>query len=471
MLCPDVVPTFLAFDSGDKSHKITKLVFTRLSADDAKLTSAFDGCFTLYNSRRQVVCQILVRTSSPNEVRKALEGVARRFRELGFEGPLLYSTDDCCHEEQMLSEVFATLRAHRISVALEGNFAPLVLPSYDRTSTYLTSQDKVMLAIGELQTLVNDATLSFVGLDAEWVPGESTAYGVDTLQISTTDGLAILIPRPLLVNPPDCLRNFLLDRKVAKVGRNIGPDVKRLVLGHGLDVNNVIDVGSRAKELKVVSRVNVSLDSLVRLLLKKALAGKGSTQLSRWDAAQLSDDQVVYALIDAYASALVYQQLIALEDADKIPSRTALSPGTILRLYNRGNSRVAAVANITDDVRDFEGVALGEDDVVVKLTHIIIPSTRLASGEGTLSQRGLNSKVVWKRQRTRLLPPSWSISENQQLLGRTWTDPIDHVTFRIVGFSYGNDGLRVDYVDNAQEDEEDEEPAWKTSSKRILQSR
>jgi len=32
------------------------------------------------------------------------------------------------------------------------------------------------------------------------------------------------------------------------------------------------------------------------------------------------------------------------------------------------------------------------------------------------------------------------------------------VTFRIVGFSYGNDGLRVDYVDNAQEDEEDEEP-------------
>jgi len=155
-------------------------------------------------------------------------------------------------------------------------------------------------------------------------------------------------------------------------------------LGHGLDVNNVIDVGSRAKELKVVSRVNVSLDSLVRLLLKKALAGKGSTQLSRWDAAQLSDDQVVYALIDAYASALVYQQLIALEDADKIPSRTALSPGTILRLYNRGNSRVAAVANITDDVRDFEGVALGEDDVVVKSTHIIIPSRRLASGEGTL---------------------------------------------------------------------------------------
>lgn len=42
------------FLSGDKSHKVTKLVFARLSADDAKLTAMFDGVFTLFNSRRQV---------------------------------------------------------------------------------------------------------------------------------------------------------------------------------------------------------------------------------------------------------------------------------------------------------------------------------------------------------------------------------------------------------------------------------
>ena len=112
-----------------------------------------------------------MRTSGQLEVRKALEGVARRFREYGFTGPLLYATDDCCHEEKMLSEVFETLRGHGISVCLEEKLPPLELPAYDRRISYLTNHSQVVAAIGELRLRVNKGSLRFVGLDAEWVPG------------------------------------------------------------------------------------------------------------------------------------------------------------------------------------------------------------------------------------------------------------------------------------------------------------
>lgn len=82
---------------------------------------------------------------------------------MGYDGPVLFSTDDCCHEEKLLMEVFTTLRSHRLSVLEEGQLPPLTLPSYNRTSCYLTSANQVTAAIGELQVQVDNKSLTFIG--------------------------------------------------------------------------------------------------------------------------------------------------------------------------------------------------------------------------------------------------------------------------------------------------------------------
>jgi len=173
-----------------------------------------------------------------------LIGVARRYKEYDFEEPLLYSTDDCCHEKSMLEEVFSTLRDQRIDVGIEtSNLDELTLPSYNRQSVYLRSTQQIRHAIGELQELVNEKKLKFVGLDAEWVPGSP---GVHTLQIATADGRAFLIPIHQLKTIPAQLKFFLEDDEVAKVGRQIGGDVSRLRHHHGIVVQNTVEIGTRA---------------------------------------------------------------------------------------------------------------------------------------------------------------------------------------------------------------------------------
>ena len=48
------------------------------------------------------------------ELAPHLEGVANRIKELGFDGPILYYTDNCCAEARIMAQIFSTLRSHSI---------------------------------------------------------------------------------------------------------------------------------------------------------------------------------------------------------------------------------------------------------------------------------------------------------------------------------------------------------------------
>ena len=172
--------------SGDKSHKITKLVFSRMSVDDTA-SKSFDGVFTLFSSSKKVVGQWLVRTGSQEEIKIALRGVRGRYHMYGFRGPLLYSTDDCCHEHTLLTSVFETLRDGRVPVGLEANLPPLTLP---HRPEYLRTESAVREASGELQERVNSGALRFIGLDLEYLWNQREIK-VSTLQLGTA-GLSLV---------------------------------------------------------------------------------------------------------------------------------------------------------------------------------------------------------------------------------------------------------------------------------------
>ena len=78
---------------GDHSHKIAKLVHSGG-------TRAFEGLYTLMNGYGQVVGFWFTHGTTLEELEPMLRGVARRYKDYGFNGPLLFTTDRCCDERK-----------------------------------------------------------------------------------------------------------------------------------------------------------------------------------------------------------------------------------------------------------------------------------------------------------------------------------------------------------------------------------
>ena len=116
---------------------------------------------------------------------------------------------------------------------------------------YLRSEAETRTAMSMLQEEVNDGKLSVVGLDIEWPPFEKDAKA-STLQLAVADGRVYVIALCELPRMPMSLKVLLADATLAKVGKSIDGDVKRLSADYNLDVQGAIDLAWRAKELNLV---------------------------------------------------------------------------------------------------------------------------------------------------------------------------------------------------------------------------
>ena len=396
-------------------------------------------------------------TSSSDEVRHALKGVAHRFKLYGFAGPLLYHTDDCCHEHAMLSEVFETLRDSRVQVGIEANVPCLTLP---QPVQYLRRESDVRAAFGDLQVDVNDGTLGMVGFDLEWPAHDKTAK-VSTLQIGRSDGRAYVVAMHELTRIPLALRTFLEDDKVIKVGKKIFEDVARFFKDYGLVVNGVLDLAHRAKELRLVTDARIGLDAMCRRFLSRCIPGKTSVRLSDWSQTPLSAEQLEYAGVDAYAGALLMDHFEENALAETVPSSVALRDGVDVRVLNKGGGRVAAIGRIDFDTGTPRVVIA--DQFPVRITAVTVPGTLLmypSPNQNSFKDINIGDTVLWDRRRLRLLPPSWSIDAHIHLVGRRWSDPNpeDGGDFVIIGITHGEEGVRVEYIrEDADEGDDSEE--------------
>ena len=127
-----------------------------------------------------MIGQWSVRAGSHEEIKIALVGVAHRYRLYGFRGPLLYSTDDCCHEHKLLADVFSALRDEKFPIRLEKNVPPFTLA---QRVEYLRTEGAVRVLAGELQEDANNGSLYFFGLDTEY-PWSKPDKKISTLQLA-----------------------------------------------------------------------------------------------------------------------------------------------------------------------------------------------------------------------------------------------------------------------------------------------
>lgn len=144
-----------------------------------------------------------------------------------------------------------------------------------------------------------------LGFDTETKPAfrKGKSYPVSLLQLSGPDFaiLVRLLPSwdKKLMEP---VAKILRSKRIAKVGVAIGDDAKGLWNDHRLITNRMVDLRTLSK---AAGAEVLSLTKLYAVLYNKRIS-KGQ-RLSDWERSELTEGQVDYAALDAYAGLRIFE--------------------------------------------------------------------------------------------------------------------------------------------------------------------
>ena len=115
---------------------------------------------------------------------------------------------------------------------------------------------------------------------------------------------------------PDSLKFLLEDEHITKVGINVSQDLKKL--GAQFNVSETVHVNLDEMAVTILGecpRGNWGLSSLCLKLFGKQVRKQQYVVRSSWDKFPLTDEQMQYAGLDAYASLILYLRLCKLKQS------------------------------------------------------------------------------------------------------------------------------------------------------------
>ncbi|XP_021835358.2 3'-5' exonuclease-like [Spinacia oleracea] len=177
-------------------------------------------------------------------------------------------------------------------------------------TTVTSNADSITQWITQTSSLYSKGSNNLVvGLDVEWKPNRSKYMNnkAATLQLCI-DTKCLIIQLIYLNSIPQSLRDFLnsTHEDLTFVGVEVGSDVAKLEREYGLTCSKVEDLykasGSGGKR--------VGLKNLAWEVLGLVMWKPKYVTLSNWEARVLSNEQVEYACIDAYASYKIGHKLL-----------------------------------------------------------------------------------------------------------------------------------------------------------------
>ncbi|CAL4955325.1 unnamed protein product [Urochloa decumbens] len=149
-----------------------------------------------------------------------------------------------------------------------------------------------------------------VGLDVEWRPLFGPGY-------SRTALLQLCVGRRCLVfqllhadHIPVALDEFLGDPRYRFVGVGVQGDAVRLSRDYDLEVENTVDVAELVADNIDPDLRNAGLKAIASAVMGATVDKPQRVRTGRWDAYELSDEQIKYACIDAFVSFEVGRKLL-----------------------------------------------------------------------------------------------------------------------------------------------------------------
>ncbi|KAF8432539.1 hypothetical protein L210DRAFT_3650237 [Boletus edulis BED1] len=229
-----------------------------------------------------------------------------------------------------------------------------------------------------------DNPLATAALGLQWPVDISTGVqGLVALIEVAYQQTVYLIPTSLFIqrghiNLPHSLLAFLWSPFFKKVGNNIGADLKWLYRDCGFaefspPFAGSVELDSMAKEHGAAAKWNVSLADLVSSQLCAYLPKNQQIQVSpQWANTPLPQEFIDHAVLDIYAISEVHQQLLGLQVAQPITSKS--SGGTPVAWLATDGREVAHGIVALERPQALNGVNLTSTRVAVTISKIIVPS-------------------------------------------------------------------------------------------------
>jgi ribonuclease D len=179
----------------------------------------------------------------------------------------------------------------------EVNLMPVV--GFDGTITLVDDLSKLQAAIDELRRA------DVVGVDTETKPSftRGTHHKVSLVQISTTNHCFLF--RLNKISFPQELADFLADDKVMKIGLALRDDFNGLIRQRKFKPDNFVDLQTIVKNYGILE---LGLQKIFAIVFGRKISK--AQRLTNWENDVLTDQQQVYAATDAWASLLIYLQLM-----------------------------------------------------------------------------------------------------------------------------------------------------------------
>ena len=162
----------------------------------------------------------------------------------------------------------------------------------------IDEENKVAEAISQLRTS------PIIGFDTETRPSfkRGQSYKVALIQLATPECCYLF--RTNLIGIPQQVKDLLEDPSLQKVGLSIHDDFHALAKLGNLKPESFIDLQQYVKKFKIADN---SLSRLYGILFGERIS-KGQ-RLTNWEAPALSEAQMAYAALDAFACLRIYQYL------------------------------------------------------------------------------------------------------------------------------------------------------------------
>lgn len=212
----------------------------------------------------------------------------------------------------------------------EVNQMPVV--AFDGKITLVDEESKVTEAIEVLRRA------DIVGVDTETKPSFTRGmhHKVSLVQISTTEQCFLF--RLNKMPFPQELADLLADEKIKKIGLALRDDFNGLMRQKNFKPANFVDIQSIVRNYGILE---LGLQKVFAVVFGRKISK--AQRLTNWENAELTEQQQIYAATDAWASLLIYLQLmkekkLTKKQVDKLLADAAAEQAALLEMRNAAGS-------------------------------------------------------------------------------------------------------------------------------------
>ncbi len=176
---------------------------------------------------------------------------------------------------------------------------------------------------------------------------------------------------------PSVLRQVLINPQIHKAGHAVSTDLKYLqeACNSATPFVGAVDLARLAKERHIIKAATASLEDLSAIVLSKCLNKNVSEHTSTaWENDVLTEQQIMYAALNAYASLLIYDALMDIPVPAPLPSDPSIDTPVMLFADNTDNKLIAyGTISPHSTESTFNGINLTKTRIVLDINKVLVP--------------------------------------------------------------------------------------------------